>query len=204
MITTLLQNAIEKYHQNRDVFLLLETLQDVQKVLLVEIKQQLATEKPTIVTPAITQRPSIAIVVPIKEKVVPRQEEPVKNVVEKIIPPEKTTPLVTENEKTLSLNEQMESQLSVEIHQRLDKLRINDITTGIDTNTKFVLIQELFDHNADNYTKSMATLNQMQNLHEATEWIKTKIIQKQNLPKDHTAVEILLQLVQKRFVSISC
>ncbi len=199
MITTLLQNAIEKYHQNRDVFLLLETLQDVQKVLLVEIKQQLATEKPTIVTPAITQRPSIAIVVPIKEKVVPRQEEPVKNVVEKIIPPEKTTPLVTENEKTLSLNEQMESQLSVEIHQRLDKLRINDITTGIDTNTKFVLLQDLFHHNADEYIKSMATLNEMESLNEATEWIKTEIIQKQNLPTDHTAVQILLQLAQKRF-----
>ncbi|MFY0253644.1 hypothetical protein ACDQ55_06770 [Chitinophaga sp. 30R24] len=105
---------------------------------------------------------------------------------------------IASNNNSLSLNDRLRQQ-QVELAQKLGDTPINDLRQAIGINDKYQFIQELFHGDSDLYERSIKTINECGNLHEADYWIQREIKIIQGWEDDHHLVQHFYSLLRKRF-----
>ncbi len=84
--------------------------------------------------------------------------------------------------------------------QKLRKTPIDDLRKAIGLNQKFLLINELFDGDADTYNASIDQLNGSSSLDAATTWIQSELRNRFDWDDESTTVQDFLDLVERRFL----
>lgn len=84
--------------------------------------------------------------------------------------------------------------------QKLRKTPIDDLRKAIGLNQKFLLINELFDGDADTYNASIDQLNGSSSFTAATTWIQSELRNRFDWDDESTTVQDFLDLVERRFL----
>jgi len=78
---------------------------------------------------------------------------------------------------------------------------IRDLKAAIGINEKFLLINQLFDGNLQDYTNAIEKLNSSPDLESAKKYIVTELVPKFNWDDDNHHVKNFLDLVERRFIA---
>jgi len=95
--------------------------------------------------------------------------------------------------KEKSINDLVDSE-KTNLEQKLSNRPVNNIKTSIGINDRFQFIRELFDGNADTFSKAVAELDNKRDIKEAVEYLQTNFKWKKN----ETSLKFV-NLVKRRF-----
>ncbi|MFT4777586.1 MAG: hypothetical protein ACJAU0_001507 [Flavobacteriales bacterium] len=84
--------------------------------------------------------------------------------------------------------------------QKLRKTPIDDLRKAIGLNQKFLLINELFDGDADTYNASIDQLNSSSGFETASGWIHSELRNRFQWDDESATVQDFLDLVERRFL----
>ncbi|WP_157760719.1 hypothetical protein [Chitinophaga caeni] len=97
-----------------------------------------------------------------------------------------------------SLNNSLRKN-TVELGQKLGQMSIPDLRKAIGINDKFQYIQELFRGDIAMYDRSVKTINEFTDIHEANNWIERELKLKLGWLEEDHLVQQFYNVVRKRF-----
>ncbi len=99
-----------------------------------------------------------------------------------------------------TLNERLKREEPVSLAQRMQKTAIPDLTKHIGIAQRFVFINELFDKNAEDYSKSIERLNNFGSVAEAKTYIRKNILPHYHWDLEDKHVQNFYELVERRYM----
>ena len=190
---------------------LIDAIQEVEKERVEPVEElpkaapmpafELQMKKPAAVPEPVIEATPQPIAPPIEEKstVSIPAPEPEKTPEVVVTAPPVSNKQETEDEVTL--NQRLRKDEPVSLAQRLQKSPIPDLTKHIGIAQRFVFINELFDKNADDYSKSIEKLNTFNNLDEAKTFIRKNILPHYNWDTEDSQVQKFYELVERRYLA---
>jgi hypothetical protein len=124
--------------------------------------------------------------------------EPIMPVVET-----KEEPIVhAESDEILTINQKMSSQLSDKTNSKTDQLAIkpiNDIKVAITLNDKLLYVKDLFNGYNLAYSEAIEILNRFESFEEASRFLKTNYVTKNNWDSKPETTEKFYALLKRRY-----
>ena len=117
-----------------------------------------------------------------------------------IIIPDEIKIETNEPQEEKSLNDILKED-KTEISQTLESTPVQDLRQAIGINDRFVFINGLFAGKDDLYEQSIKTLNRINNLSEADNWMARELKTKLNWDNNSQAVQQFYKLVKRKFSS---
>lgn len=130
-----------------------------------------------------------------KKEVAPVQDEPVRTRTDK---PKKEAEILAEKfNKESSINENLGLKRQGDMTSKLASQPIDSISRNIGINDRFYIIKELFKGDSDGFNLVIRNLDQSTNFNEAFHILENRFPD----TLDHDGVQILVNLVRRRFIS---
>ncbi len=105
----------------------------------------------------------------------------------------------TINEKSTSsgsLNEKLKTGNKKEIHKHLSTKPLKEL---IDMNKRFVLVNELFKGNSDNFSQAVQHIDSVENFEDAKAYVYSELFNKYQWNEASQSVRMFLKLVNQKF-----
>lgn len=83
---------------------------------------------------------------------------------------------------------------------QLGRTKIDDLAVAIGLNQKFQFIKELFDGDAEAYSKAVTTLNQCDSLEDAQKVVKNELMNPYGWDEEDQTTLVFLNLVERRYL----
>ncbi|MCX6198963.1 MAG: hypothetical protein NTY88_07045 [Bacteroidetes bacterium] len=95
-----------------------------------------------------------------------------------------------------SLNEKLKTSNKTEIHKHLSTKPLKEL---IDMNKRFVLVNELFKGNSDNFSQAVQHIDSVSNYEDAKEYVRAELFNKHQWEETSQSVRMFLKLVKQKF-----
>ncbi len=165
-------------------------------------------KKNLIIIPQTEQKNDKAEKEPEKEKLIPEQKivienqnnpEKIPNQVKTLFSEENILIGETFKGNGKSINDRMAQKEDRSISAKLQRNPISNLKTAIGINEKFLLMNELFNGNMNDYTEAMNALNNFESYTDATNFINN-LEEKYNWDESIESIDLLIDFIQRRYL----